>query len=292
MKSPVHPAVLALLSAPLLGACVGTTGGEVVDFSAYAAGPSDATGAPGTKHAYAFHSPYTGYDITLSTATLQIGAVYLDAAPCTGGSGVPSCVNESAQTVAQVSGGVAGAYGQAMSGVLLDALSPDPQPFASGGTGIVQPGAAARSAEVWLAVPDGTTDAIDDTGAGATVATIEGQAERGGQVYPFSATVTIGQNRAIPASNPALPGANPICQQRIVRPICLTPAIQPAATSLHVQVDPKAWFNNVDFSLLAEEGQSSHYTIPDDDDDVTGNNLFQGIESSTGVYSFSFQVQP
>ncbi len=31
------------------------------------------------------------------------------------------------------------------------------------------------------------------------------------------------------------------------------------------------------------------YAIPDNNDDVTGHNFFQGLESSSGVYSFSFQ---
>ena len=100
--------------------------------------------------------------------------------------------------------------------------------------------------------PSGEEDAIDDTMMAApTIAEVAGTAEKDGETYTFTATVTIGQNRLLPASNPALPGLDPICDQRIVRPICLTPPLEPEpGTSFHVEVDPKGWFNNVDFSVL------------------------------------------
>ncbi len=160
MKNHVSSGLLLLLLAPLMTACVGTTGSGLVDFDAYASGPPDATGAAGSAHSYTFLSPYTGYTITLTTATLQIGAVYLDAAPCNGSSAILACVNEEASTVAQVNGGATGAYGIQTTGLLLDVLSPDPQPFPVQGSGIIQ---QAQSAEVWLATADAnSTDGIDD----------------------------------------------------------------------------------------------------------------------------------
>ncbi len=122
-----------------------------------------------------------------------------------------------------------------------------------------------------------------------TIAEVAGTAEKDGETYAFTATVTIGENRVVTASNPALPGQNPICYQRIVRPICLTPPIEPEpGTAFHVRVDPKGWFNNVNFSLLGVSGGS--YQIPDTNNDVTGHDFFQGLESSSGVYSFTFQA--
>jgi hypothetical protein len=286
MKKHLSP-FLFLCFGPLLTACVGTTGGGLVDFDAYASGPTDASGAPGAAHSYVFQSPYTRYTITLTKATLQIGAVYLDASPCSGSSEILPCVDQNAATVAQVNGGVLGAYGASQtSGVLLDTLSADPQPFATGGSGIIQ---QALSAEVWLSA--GTVAmAIDDVTDASVIADIEGKAEKDGTTIVFSATVTISQNRLLPITNPALPGLNPICEQRIVRPICLTPPVEPeAGTSFHVQVDPKGWFDNVDFSL-ANVAPGATYQIPDDNDDVNGHNLLQGIESSSGVYSFTFQM--
>jgi hypothetical protein len=287
MNKHVNTLLLPLILAPLLTACVGTTGSGLVDFDAYASGPADTSGKPGTTHAYKFLSPYSGYTITLSEAMLQIGAVYLDAAPCNGSSEIPPCVDQEASTVAQVTGVPTTSDFVPTSGLFLDTLSPDPQPFKGGGSGIIQD---AESAEVWLmSNPGGEEDAIDDVMIAPTIAEVAGTAEKEGETYKFTATVTIGQNRLITASNPALPGLNPICDERIVRPICLTPPIEPEpGTSLHVQVDPKGWFDNVEFADLGAAGGS--YQIPDNNNDVTGHNFFQGLESSSGVYSFTFQT--
>src|SRR6202012_5951608 len=133
--------------------------------------------------------------------------------------------------------------------------------------------------------------AIDDVDDQATIAQVAGSATRGDQTYPFTGTVTISKNRLLPISNPALPGESPICEQRIVSPTCLpkSPAVEPEpGTALHVGVDPKGWFNNVDFSKL-DMTFAPPYPIPDSNDDVNGHNLLQGIESSSGVYSFAFQ---
>jgi hypothetical protein len=285
MNEYANPLLLPLLLAPLLAGCVGTTGSGIVDFDAYASGPADTSGAPSTTHAYTFVSPYSGYTITLSKAMLQIGAVYLDAAPCNGSSGIPPCVNQEAATVAQVTGVPTTTDYVPTSGLFLDTLSPDPQPFKGGGSGIIQ---EAESAEVWLmSNAMGEEDAIDDASLAPTIAEVAGTAVKDGAMYTFAATVTIGQNRLITASNPALPGENPICDERIVRPICLTPPIEPEpGTSFHVEVDPKGWFDNVDFSRLGAAGGS--YQIPDDNNDVTGHDFFQGLESSSGVYTFTF----
>lgn len=295
MKTRVNPILLSALLAPLLTACVGTTGSGLVDFDAYASGPTGVpglSGAPGAAHSFRFLSPYTGFTITLTTATLQIGAVYLDATPCSGGSGVLPCVNEAAATVAQVNGDLT----SEASGLLLDTLSPDPQPFPTPGSGIIQ---QALSAEVWLATGSlGSTDSIDDITNAPQIAQVAGRAEKDGNTYLFTGSVTIGQNRLIPVSNPALPGEYPICDQRIVRPICLpnNPPVEPASgATLHVQVDPRGWFDNVDFSkLTAPAGRypvppGPTYQIPDSNNDVVGQDFFQGIESSAGVYSFTFE---
>lgn len=285
MNKLLRSAVLPLLALPLLTGCVGTTGSGLVDFDAYASGPADATGAPLGKHSYVFQSPYSGYTITLTTATLQIGAIYLDATPCSGSSEVVPCVNQNAATVAQVTGGAISDSGAQTSGLLLDALSADPQPFSSPGSGIIQ---QARSAEVWLS-SGAEVMAIDDLGDTTQVAQVAGSASRDGKTYAFSGTVSIGQNRLLPASNPAEPGLNPICDQRIVRPICLptNPAVEPEpGVSLHVQVDPKSWFDNIDFSRLA----APLYQIPDDNDDANGRDLLQGMDTTSGVYSFTFEA--
>jgi hypothetical protein len=277
----------------LLPACVGTTGGSLVDFSASASGPPGTSGSPGAKHAFEFDLTETsGYHVTLTQATLQIGAVYLDATPCLGSSAPTTCGDPSVTAVAQVNGGVVGAYGVGLvSGVDVDVLSPDPQPFNSQGSGIDDPGMPAQSAQVWLS--GGTTGmAIYADPDSTTIASVAGTAEKDGKSYRFIGTVTISSSNRGKPGTAAQPGVDPLCLQRIASPICLGAPITPVASaSLHVEVDPRPWFNNVDFSQLPRSGDAdSPYQIPDTNADPNGANLLQGIEASSGVYSFSFET--
>jgi len=79
---------------------------------------------------------------------------------------------------------------------------------------------------------------------------LEGTATRDGQTYSFGAIVTINDNRLPAVTNPAAPGENPICKERIIQ---LAPiGIQfTGGGTLTVTVDPRGWFNeNIDFSTL------------------------------------------
>ena len=68
---------------------------------------------------------------------------------------------------------------------------------------------------------------------------------------PFVASVTIGQNRLIPSTNPATPSQHPICKQRIVTPITID--FRPhAGGTLLVTIDPSAWFETTDFTTLPQ----------------------------------------
>jgi hypothetical protein len=59
-------------------------------------------------------------------------------------------------------------------------------------------------------------------------------------------------------------------------------------TSLHVEVDPRHWFDNIDFSKL-DMSMGAPYQIPDTNADPNGASLFQALASSAGVYAFSFE---
>jgi len=279
--------LLMACAAPLLSACVGTTGGDLVDFSAVASGPPGTSGSPGATHSFEFET-VEGYRVTLTKAKLQIGAVYLLATPCAGSSAPTTCGDPTVTAVAQVNGGVDEGYGVLRSGVEVDALSPDAQSFNSQGSGIQDPGVPAQSAMVWLSGGVvGMSIYADDP---VTVAEVAGTAEKDGNSYRFNGTVTInGKNRGKQGTN-AEPGLNPLCLQRIVAPICLDRPLTPTpGRRLHVEVDPRHWFDNIDFSKLAViPGVPS--AIPDDNTDPNGRNLLQSIESSTGVYSFTFDT--
>src|SRR5438132_7338359 len=116
---------------------------------------------------------------------------------------------------------------------------------------------------------------------------VAGTATKSGTSFPFQGTVTISDNRAIPRVNPALPGANPICKQRIVTPILvdLTPT---DGGLLTLRVDPRGMFQTVDFAALGlAPGSTTLLQIPDTQSGA-GAALFKGLLSNAGVYQFTW----
>jgi hypothetical protein len=248
----------------LVAGCNGTTGTPLVQFGGAAGGPPGI--APG--------QPYetgAGYTLVLDQAQLHLGAVYLNQGTPSSGRGHQECVQP-------------GVYVGELFGPLdLDLLSPSLVPFPTGGAGTERP---APSAEVWLL--EGDIDAPDSQ---THVLDVSGTATRGAGTWPFTATITIGQNRMKPAPSLALPGANPICQQRIVSPIVpvgdtLTPT---EAGSLTMRVDPRAMFEGVDFALLGDgtTPPAAPYALPDQLGGIS-DQLFGGLRAAAGVYAISF----
>jgi hypothetical protein len=256
MQARLASAVFVLVCA----SCLGTTGGGLVKFDAFASGPPDA------RSPLVFDTR-TGFHVTLTSATTHIGAVYLTSSPANTSSQNTSCI-EPGQYIAEVPGGVD-----------VNLLSPMPQLFSVRGDGSMD---TARTGEVWLT--GGDINAVDDT---TQVVALEGTATRRGSSWPFTATVTIGSDRAKAVSDPAQPGLNPICKRRIivVSPI-ETPVV--AGASLYVRIDPRGWFNSLDFSQLdlIQAIPAPLYQIPNSDNSSTtgaaaGRNLLTGI--LTGV---------
>jgi hypothetical protein len=247
-----------LVLLPFLAAC-GTTGSALVTFGGVAGGPNDlVAGQPFVTGA--------GYSVALSEARLHLGAIYLNQDNPLSGKGDSGCV-------------LPGIYVAQIFGPLdLDLLSSTMVSFPNRGEGTET---VALTAEVWLL--EGDIDAPDSQ---TVVLDVAGTATRGTTQWPFTASVTIGQNRAKPAPNVAMPGANPICKQRIVTPIApvggsLTPT---NGGQLSLRVDPRAMFDGVDFSLL--DG-APPFVIPDALGGIS-DQLFNGLRSSTTVYSISF----
>jgi hypothetical protein len=205
----------------LLAACAGTTGGENVSFRASAMGVEGATDFENSL----------GYHVALSRARLLVGAVYLNQSVPTSGGQATSCV-------------LPGIYVAEVFGPLtVDLLSAKLQRFRDEGEGIAQ---NARAAEIWLS--GGDVNAVDDP---TVVLDAAGVADKDGIEYPFEASLAIGRDRLVASSDPALPGAHPICKQRIVSPIPvdLTPR---DGGLLELRVDARAFFTSVDFSTLTE----------------------------------------
>jgi hypothetical protein len=250
----------ALAASSLLPACVGSTGGELLTFRAYARGARDAEkGRP-----YAFVSS-RGWAVTLTRAKLHVGAMYLNKARPTSVSSETACT-------------LAGIYVAEVPGPLdVDLLDPSLQRFSVDGFATTD---FAPTGEVWLVGED--VNAIDDP---TVILDVAGTASKDGAAYPFEGALTIGRNRLPASSDPATPGATPICKERIVSPI--ETAIRPApGGSLVLAVAPSRLFANVDFSRLAFDG--AVYRFDDEGADQPSKNLFSGLRSAGDVYAFEW----
>ena len=266
-RAPVTCSLAAAVSLTLtLASCSGTTGSDLVSFRAAAAGPVDAVaGQP-----LVFTSG-RGFRVTLTQATMHVGAVYLNRSLPTSGAQATSCV-------------LPGIYvGEIRTGLDVDVLSPLPQPFAALGDGTAD---RALAGEVWLT--GGDVNAAEDS---TVIVRVAGSAEGPTGTFPFTGVVTIGSNHAIGSPDPAQPGLNPPCKERIVSPI---PAdVTPSKSgSLLLRIDPRGWFANVDFSALVSNGATPPvYEFDDSGASQPSYNLFKGLHAADGVYSFSWSAK-
>ena len=235
-------------------ACGGSTGGTRVTFAAFASGPVDATPA------LTFETR-AGYRVQLDQAQLHIGALYFNEGQPVAGAQETGCVLQSTY-VAQVLGGCD-----------VDLLSPNAVPFAVSGSGLSRP---AATAQVWFADRD-VNAADDDT----QVLLVSGSASKNSVSYPFSGQITIGKNRMLSPLNPAMPGSNPICKQRIVSGLAasFTPA---AEGSVLLRVDPRPWFATLNFSQLPRSGAAS--VIADTLSDSQSSIFFSAFKAHGGYH--------
>jgi len=200
-------------------ACNGTTGDQLVTFRAYARGVPEA-GQPFVVG---------GYTIQLTTAKMRIGALYFNQAPPATGAQSPICIAQGVYA-AQVPGPVE-----------VDLLSSKLQEFTVYGNGSAD---VAESWQIWL------TDGDINEANLSHMVDLEGTATAADQTYSFGAIVTINDNRLAPVSDPAQPGENPICKQRIIQIGGIHVGFFQGGT-LTITVDPRAWFSeNIDFSGL------------------------------------------
>lgn len=290
---PVISAFALLFAAGVTFACngIGTTGDELVAFSAFAAGAAGAGDA--------FES--NGYMIQLTYAQMYVGAVYVDEAPASSGGtfNTPTCISTGVYC-AQVPGGLE-----------LDLLNNTPQPFSVQGFGSADLG---LSWEIYLV--DGDVNAPVNTGFGIpNTADLIGTATReaDGAVFNWAATITINaSNRGKPATAPGQPGVNPICKQRILELADISLTLSPGASML-LTIDPRGWFKQaIDFSSLPPVGmsqcqgdQNSMYgdatvCIPDSSNleggelgSQQGQTLFTGIfTAGSAAYTLSYPPAP
>jgi hypothetical protein len=259
----MRKAFVSACIASALCACSGTTGGEHTLFAAEASGPSSAVDG-----SLAFTNGL-GYEVTLTRARLHVGAIYLNQSVPSSGSQETGCI-------------LPGIYVAQVIGPLdVDALSAELQtfPYEGDGTGI-----AARAAELWLT--GGDVNTVDDS---TVILDAAGVANKDGAEYPFEASLTIGRNRLIASSDPAFPGANPICKQRIVTPITVD-LTSTNHGALRLTIDPSRWFTQVDFSMVAKV--SDHPLLYRFADSAAGSAdiaLYNALHARTGAYRFTWQ---
>jgi len=243
--------VSALAAAVLLVSCVGTTGGEVIAFNAAASGPADAEVGEPLEFV-----TYLGWNVTLTTAKLHVGAIYLNRSLPVSGVQQTSCILPDTY------------LGQVTSGRDVDLLSPERQPFPTLGEGATAPPAAV--AQVWL-----TGVRIDHQDDVTPILQIEGTAEKDGDRKPFTGTITIGTNRIETTTDATQIGADPICKKRIVTPIQVAIQLQKTG-SLLLRIDPRFLFSNVDFSALPAFGDDGFF-FTDDSKNQPSRNLYSNL---------------
>jgi hypothetical protein len=261
--SPTVALLLVLL--PALS-CTGTTGYQLVSFYAVAEGPADAQ--PG----YAFTSD-RGFQVSLDKAVMHIGAMYLDMSLPTSGAAEGKCT---------LPGTYVGEV-RPTEGLDVNMLSPEEQLFPITGLGSTIP---ATVGQVWLSGPD-VYDENDQT----VVLSIAGTATApsDGKSYPFSGDITIDKSRTVAAVGSALPGANPICEKRIVTPIRVDVSLTQSGT-LILHLDPKALFADVDFSALAQfSNDPPSFGFTSDDSNQASINLFANLRAAGAVYRFEWR---
>lgn len=233
MKSFTPACALALLTT----CCNGTTGDELLTFPANVRGVAGATQP--FRTIATVNNGIVEYSLQLSVAKMYIGGVYADESPLATGAESPICIQPGVYA-AEVPGGT-----------VFDVLSSAPQPFPVAGNGTAD---LALSRQLWLTNGDVTAETNIDpnTNHALHIVDLQGVATRLSDhtPFPFGATVTIGDNRLPPVSDPAQPGNNPICKQRILL-IGGISAVFFQGGSMEITVDPRGWFHqNVDYSTL------------------------------------------
>ena len=265
--------VLILLAAPSLS-CTGTTGYQLVSFYAVAEGAADAQ--PGQPYTFASGR----FQVSLTKAVLHVGAMYLDESLPTSGAAEESCT-------------LPGTYvGEVRAGRDIDMLDPNPQEFPHSGDGSTIPAAIGQ---VYLSGPDvnSTAEQTEPQTILPAVLLVEGTATdtADATAFPFAGSISIQPGAAI--ANSALPGANAICEQRIVSQIRVDITLSQSGT-LILHLDPKPLFANVDFSELGKPistdpllyGFAGNGTCDSDQPTI---NLCANLRASGPAYRFEWR---
>jgi hypothetical protein len=262
--------------------CNGSTGYSLVQFYAAGSGFSDAVkGQP-----YTFDA--AGVQVTLTQASLHVGALYLtQSVPQAGGGPQPCALPQTYE----------GAFvGEVRGEGDIDLLDPSVQQLQVIGDGSTIP---AATGQVWLTHDDSITDGNLNGPDDVPILTLQGSFEDAGRTHTFSAGITIDLSRISGAPNTGLPGEIQICEQRIVSGIPAALTVVQGGT-LVLKVDASALFQGVAFTDLPTAanvaasptsaclaGASSETCFTNDDTNTSSSTLFANLKT-TGPYRFTW----
>jgi hypothetical protein len=271
----------AMLAAAL--SCNGTTGYDLVQFYAAGSGFSDAVkGQP-----YTFETR-AGVRVTLTQASLHVGALYLTQSIPQAGGGPQPCAL--AQTYE-------GAFvGEVRGDGDIDLLDPSVQQIQVIGDGSTIP---AATGQVWLTHDDSITQGNLNGSDDVPILTLQGSFGDGAGTHTFSAGITIDVTRISGTPNSGLPGEIQICQQRIVSGIPVDLTLAQGGT-LVLRVDAPSLFVGVPFTDLPAAaglagapasaclaGVSTDTCFTNDDTNLSSTILFTNLKT-TGPYRFAW----
>jgi hypothetical protein len=256
---------LALLAFLVFSSC-GTTGGKLIRFPFRAGGMSRPTGGPLT------FTTSAGWTVTLQTGRIALGPFYFNTSP------PPTDAFRGGLVVIEVT-----------KQVILDVLDPALKDVAGGADGETE---HSLVCEIGLLPPDGFASASDRQllsngipGCTAFPAPgtcpfgyVAGTATKGATTVPFAGPIAIPPN-LVNQLNPL------VALQRVngaTAPLSFTEQTQ----AVEMRVDPRPWFDSVDFSALVGGTQvAGNFTW--DTGSSFQSALLGGVQQKNGVYAFA-----
>ena len=253
--------LVSAFAALALGACINTTGGDLIgDLPFRAGGAARDAGTP-----FTFTTP-TGWTVTLQRALIAAGPFYFNVDP-------PSTDEFRSGVVIM----------QATEQTIVNALDPTMKDVAGGANG---ESGTAVAVEIGLLPPDQHDQAADPDDAeklGAGFAYVDGTAVMGATSVPFHGEVVIDQSLVTPTE--------PLADLQRIRGASVDLTFTAAPQTLELRVDPTHWFDQSDFSQIATGApppEGFTWTV----DTTFAAQLLQGVKSETGVYQFDLVPQP
>ena len=244
----------------VLEACSGTTGGEVIAFRAAASGPRDASRA-------ARLDERSRVDVTLTAATLHVGAIYLNQTVKVSGAQETGCI-------------LPGTYvAQVTTGRDVDLLSPEPQPFPAPGEGDDAPGPRRSSLAHRGAHRSRRRSHADSPRRGG---------RRGGR--RGAPVLGHGDHRIQPRRDgrrAVQAGASLICNSGSCLP-SVRRSRSTRAGALLLRVDPRLLFTNVDFGGAASGRGRLRVLRRQNAQDQPSRNFYLNLRAAGGAYSFEW----